>query len=488
MKDRLRGFPLVGLVTSRIERRRWQRESLEEELSRSTGDPLYNLCVPDGQSIRLPMIWVVDLFPPSYAGDMRRSILKQGWKDDWIMPDSDAAQKVREARQSGTYNFRNLVRLVAMDQPNNPLMGSTQSRLPKSFSRIDVSLIEMGSSLTAVCAAIELRPESSEALDRAMRRPASPATKRLQGGGFSIHHREEMSQSFVADAHRELREEARRWLSTHVPGVFAGEAAGRLPVMDLLVAAKASEPPDSLKASGMWRAVGVASDTSITESPELGGVRLNQYMHPRRKSVDRDIFSLYVESPAVVSAAGVSLVRGKSPSRTFDRAVKDRLAVYLSRLAISSLLNLKFSMSAEARDAAYRLHRGWSITSIKSLRESFLRGSLDTIAIARAIKNLTNKRHAYHWQATEFETRSNPNYSTPGKFKAPPENQLDYLAKRQSDEADDLLAQDSQTREVLGLVASFTAGVEGIRSQRLALVVAVLSLVVAIAAIAIVGM
>lgn len=462
---------------------KWERETLKEEIARPLDDPRYNLCVPSGQSVRVPVIWVIDLFPPSYASRMQQSILRQGWKDDLPWRGFDTAQKLRAARQIGTYNSRNLVRLIAEDQPHHPLMGSVQGRLPKMFTHIDVSLIELGNSLSAVSATFQLRAEFADSIDRAMRRLAYPRTKRNRNG-FSIHHREEMSRQYVADAHHALRREARRWLSGRVPGVFANEAAGRLPVLDLIVASGEANPADQLEASGMWRALGVASDFYITESRELGGIRFNEYEHPlMRQQDDHDIFSVLAEAHSVNTARGRALLGDKSASPSLAQGVMDGMALYLSRLSINSLLALKSSQSADARDAAHKLHRRRSVTSIKTLRESFLRGSLDSIAIAKAIKGIAQRKRDYHWQVIEFESSSNRRYGPDNAVATPRESHLDYLAKWQSAESDELLAQDSQTREVLGLVASLTAGIEAIRSQRWALAVASFSFFAAVFAV-----
>ena len=476
-------IPLLGGVVRRIDMSSWKRRTLALELARPLDDPSYNLCVPDGQSVRVPVIWVIELFPPSYASSMQRSILKQGWREDNSWRGFDTAQKIRMARQIGTSNARDLVRLVAQDQPYHPLTGSVQARLPKSFLRVDVNLIELGNSLTAVCAAIELRPEAAESVDRAMRRPALPRAQRT-GWGFSIFHRQDASRRYVADAHGELRAEARRWLSARIPGVFSKEASGRLPVLDLIVAAEESPRMDALKASGMWAALGVASDFLITESPALGGIRFNEYVHPvMRSTQDFDVFSLFVEAPLVKTASGLALIGENKAYASFAMGAKASVSVFFSRVAINSLLALKSSQSADARDAAHKLHRRRSVSSIKSLRESFLRGSLDNLSVARGIKRIASNHQEYHWQAAEFETRYNAEYdSTRAADK--PENQLDKLAAWQRKEADDLLDQDSQTREVLGVVASLTAGIEGIRSQRWALFVALLSLVAAVVAVA----
>ncbi|WP_156891258.1 hypothetical protein [Agromyces subbeticus] len=460
-------------------------ESLQHERSRPLTHPLYNIVVPADEKVHLPLIWAVEMFPPSYAASMARNIQKAGWRATWPSAHGDVQERVRRARVTGTVNSTTLARLLSADEPAAHLMGYTPTRLPKEYRSIEITMIELQNSLTAIVAAFELSEPESLALDRLLHVVPEPEIKPLRGGGHSIRSRIQMSGELIEQERARMRAGVRRWLSRRVPGVFALEAQGHLPVMDLLVTTIAAPFESNMRDIGNYLpALGIAQQFYQTVAPELPGLRFSEYQPDRRSPIDEpDLFNLSGRLSDILSDDEPYFNGRPRTIRAITARVSEDVGRYMSRLAISSLLSLKARQSAKSRDAAYALHGKRSIRSIKSLRESFLRGSLDTLAIAAGIKALTSDAYTYKWNVPEFETELDPKYRQPGEAPKAPENQLDYLANVQREQADLLIQADADTRQILGVVASLTASVEGMRTQRWGFGISVLSLLVALVAV-----
>lgn len=459
--------------------------SLAHERSRSRTDPLHNIVIDNSESVRVPVIWVAEMFPPSYAVSMARSIRKTGWKSVWPTRSGSVQQRVEQARLTGTVNSTVLAKLMAQDQPGARLMQYTSTRLPKPYRSVEVTLVELQGSLTAVVAAFELRDDHALALDRVLRQPHEPEVKRGSRGSHSIYDRRLVAERHVAEERERMHAAARKWLASRIPGVFAIEAGGRLPVMDMIVTSQADTNVSDMRGDGNFlTALGLGQDFYLTESPELPGLFLSENLPRRRARIeDRDRFTLAGRFDSILEDDHPYFNGKPRVMRGIVAATVPEISLYLSRIAISSLLSLKARQSAAARDAAHRLHRGRSVHSIRSLRESFLRGSLDTLSIAAAVRSLASDLRSYKRNVVEFETRLNPRHLRVGESPEPPTNQLDYLASAQLEDVEKLLQEDTSTREVLGVVASLTASIEGMRTQRWGFAVSALSLLAALFAI-----
>lgn len=462
-----------------------RRGSLQHQRSLPLSDPLNNIVLPADEVVHLPMVWVVEMFPPSYAAALARNIRKAGWREIWPSLSGDAEGRVRRARTTGTINSTTLARLLAADEPSARFFGFTSARLPKQYRSIEITMIELQNSLTAIVAAFELREDESLTLDRALRVVPEPRIRPIHGGGHSVRSRLMMSEEHVALEHARVRADARQWLIKRIPGVFAVEADGKLPVMDLITTTVAAPFIDSGRDAGNYLpALGLGPEFYATKALELPGLRFSEYRPSRRRQTNEfDLFNLAGRFSEILSDEEPHFNGGPRTMRAISTRITEVAARYLSRLAITSLLSLKGRQSATARDAAHSLHGRRSIRSLKTLRESFLRGSLDTLSIATAVKALASEPRDYKWNVVEFETQLDPTYLKHAEAPKAPENQLDYLALYQTEQAEKLIKDDSDTRQILSVIASLSAAVEGMRTQRWAFGISVLSLIVALVAV-----
>lgn len=463
----------------------YRLHSLEREMSRDPANPQYNIQIEDSEQILLPFVWVAELYTPSYARSLARRVRKAGWKTVPIWR-GDVSEVVRTARERGRLNSTVIAKLVLPSARASPLDGTTGSRLPAGFKSIEVTLVELGNSLTALVAAFELDDEATLTLDRQLRAIPEPTVSQLSGTAHSVHTRLERSNEMVAQRREAIHDSARKWLTDRVPGVFAEEASiDKLPVMDLILTRVAEPFVTPFKEGGNYLgALGLDSRLSKTTSGELPGIELSVYQSLAVPRGERLAYNLSGRFSDVLSDEDLMLQGGGRSARTIGSRVNELVPRFLARLSISDLFEVKSKAQANARDVAHREHGHRAIRSTKKLREALLRGSLDTVSVGTGVKDLTSNRASYKWNVVEFHTEPRRvQNSSAGAETSQPENQLDFLAKLQRADAKRLLAEDMKTREVLGVVASLNASITSIRTQRWAIGIAVLSLVTALAAI-----
>ncbi|MDQ0276442.1 hypothetical protein QO003_000745 [Arthrobacter silviterrae] len=471
----------------------YRLSSVHHEKSRPLNDGNYNIVIPTDERISVPYVWVVEMFPPSYADGMFRSIRRAGWTQDSPLLGTNVENIIRRARQSGNLGSRSIAKLVdpaEMDQSSRRIFGYKAERLPPMFKSIDVTLVELGSSLTALVAGFELKQHDSLRLDRALRAVREPVVTNLGRGAHSVRSRLDESNRWVERERAAIHDQARGWFVRRMPGVFAAESRGKqLPTMDLIITEIAKPFVTTFRDGGNYLpALGLSPGLFRTTAPELPGISFTQYSPGHQSDPNRE-YDLYSLSGCLLDIPNNddATSGGEPPSiRIIANEVNELVPRFLARLGITALLGLKSRSSAASRDLAHDLHSRHAVRSTKKLRESFLRGSLDTLSIASGVRLITTFPNDYKWNVMEFFTERNliPTLESVSQH-VEPESQLSSMLLYQRQQAKSLLRDDAETRQILGVVASLTGSIEGMRVQRWALWISLLSLVTALIAIAI---
>lgn len=470
--------------------------SLERERVSFPDDPVYNIKVPDGERIRLPVMWVAEMYSPSYAGDLLKRLSKQGWQAaDFIRkPGDETANRLRRARESDYLGWSRIASVVsATSDAWDPM--SRRARIPAGIQQINVFLFWLGSSLTVVVAEFELDNDGQMSLDRVVRSKHEPRLYR-SGGRLWLDGRMFAGIENIQRERERIHALGRDWLAKELPGIFSAEDDSRLPVLDLLVTEVldplVEEDPDF---SNLIRALGLTRGFEQVTLPEVPGVVLTDYSPEGLREDDTAQWTL---------AARLSDVPER-PHTGYKVDDPRRVAAHLtygapgllSRLALTSLLDLKQRKAAAARDLAHNVHSWQPIKSAKNLRASLLRSSLDLEMIANDVDQLTSDPHKYDYEVPRLRTERlwvpKPQKRTllqraRARWAKPASNTNDndllrIWAERQRSKAKRLLELDRALVGLLDVVASLNASIDGIRAQRASVTLSVISALVAVAAL-----
>lgn len=446
-------------------------------------DPHYNLIVPDSEELTQGGIWVLELFPPSHYGSLLAGLQKSGWDrgpHQDILEGSNADRVTRARRGQGfTWSL-----LGSVASPDSPYLAFDAKRevLPKEFDLIELSAVQIGSSLTAVVAFIRLSKQGQGALGKVWKSQHEPT---FEWRGFRRPHIEARSFAAIRATQFErerLHDLARDWLARRCRGYFAGTEKQQ-PVIDFNLF-KELEPGDLADKSSLrepMRALGMEPDAFRNYiSPDLPGA-----IFVRGEALQRQVSPLQncwavIGSHETVARLSERIGYGDQPysASTLATMYTDEIRSFMLDTAIVHYTRQLRETASEARDTARLRHREFKPRQLEQLKRELLTNSLDLPVVARDAALL--------WE---------PGWRHFGgiQVKAVPTDEMaariqgfdltESLGQEVRDSFKDLLRADVAYRDVLGTVSALGASAASARLGRRALFVSGVSLLISTTAL-----
>lgn len=373
-------------------------------------------------------------------------------------------------------------RLGTVTNPNTayPVFDAKREVLPREFTFVELSAVQMGHSLTAVIAFMRLSEVGQRSLNEVWKAQHEP---RFEWRGLRMPRTEGRLFAAIRATQTErqrIHDVGRKWLQERCGG-FLAASQSRQPVIDLNVFAEYDPLAngETRRLADPLRALG------------LEGTFLWQYVSPQMPGV--------VLVPTLVRGANAEVLTncwgavcsherfneqndrpgyGARPfgATTIAAIVDDAVRPFLLHLAVLQYVEELRSRLAEGRDAANSKHGRFSQRGVRQLRSELLSTSLDLHVVARDAMSLWEER----WR--RFSGVEVHGVALPGEPHPPEEfDFIEDLRRACRDNFKKLIKEDSAYREVLTTVTSLGASAESSRLGRLALVVAAGSLLVAVA-------
>lgn len=463
----------------------WPLESLQ-----------HNVFVPDNEHVNVAGIWLVELFPPTELPELEAALARNGWdRPRPYAPQEDgnreALQKARSG--SGAYWWR-LVDVVRRDSKWFVPDG-VRADLPEEFEYVALRAIQVGAGLTAVVADVHLSDAAAKSLDSEWHRPHEPILLKSQGRRRPLD-RQWAAFWEIQSERKRLHTVARDWLAMRLPGFFALNNESQ-PLLDLLLfdsidptvmSRDNQDHETNLKTHDALRALGVSEPVfHQLLSPDLPKLVLSPLDGQMHGGLGNDpTWTLWGSRPAVVEALGEDRLRGYGGNDQ-NRAIASRLVDNMFNLfvmvAVSRFLTVTEAKYASIRDQASKRHGKFNPKSLKHLRENFLRHSLNLTSVHR--DTMSFWKRSWRWEGdAEFRYHRTPSEKREvGQDDGPkkePQSFNELLRKNHEKEFAELVEADRDYRDILSTVASLGASADSYKVSRLALWVAVASLIVAI--------
>ena len=461
---------------------------------------MHNVFVPTDEHVTVAGLWAIELFPPSQLPAFEKSLNKNGWKRrQWWAPASeDNPTRLQQARSGHGASWWPLVDLVRKDSKWFVPDG-IRADLPAEFEWVGLRAIQVGAGLTAVVAHFTLTGTAASSLDREWHRKHEP----ILLPGSRGRRPESLDRHWATfretqHARRHLHDAARHWMSERVSGFFAASRSPQL-LLDLLLleqddptsdAHEELAREDEIKRSDALRALGLSTHWfDHIVSPSLEKLVLSPpdaQMHPALG--DGPTWTLWGSRGAVVEAWGESAFAGFSDSA--DRGIAHRVeSTYnlLTMLAVSEFLVINGRRYAEIRDQATARHGKFKLGALRDLRRNFLTLSLDLTTVRRETVAFWDSL-LWRWEsADDFVHRPSPTPRALGQDQPEADESPPSFNKRvrklQDARFESLVAADRDYRDILSTVASIGASADAFKIGRWALVVAFVSLAVAVGTI-----
>ena len=433
---------------------------------------------PPFDSVRMPGLWMVDLFTPSTVrdlhaalGDIAEERSRQGTIDihDWIV----------SSRRGLGISYTTLPSLVDARDWHRYAPTVERVALPSGVRMITPGVANLTPSISAIVLTCWFDPAEATRVDSLWRadyqhhnEPSGGYFRRFPGGrthpdlshGYSIHTADEMRRRAIERALAEVRQSCRHWAADRFGGLFADTLSQ--PVVELMVTSitppYSSDFEWSLDALGIGRAFPLWRDGPWTLA------------EPR--SIHRAEHQ--AEHRAILSIRRADYNGVGDSDKYSDRSIFNHASFttqdLLTRWALSLAINEYDSRVSRIRDTLSRGSRiYWSASELRRLRNHLLSESID----ARSL--ITDLRRA---------TKSAWTYGTASNFKATIDGKeyefMEELRLGQRNAVKDLDQRLRVADGTLQAATSVTGALSNTRTQRLVVFLAIVSVVVALLALA----
>lgn len=456
----------------------------------------HNVFVPETEHVNVAGLWLVELFPPTELPALETALARNGWDRPrpYAAQEDGNREALQRARSGSGPRWWRLVDIVRRDSQWFVPDG-VRAELPEEFEYVAIRAIQVGAGLTAVVADVHLSDTAAKSLDKEWHRPHEPILLKGQGRPRPLD-RQWATFWEVQSERKRLHTLARDWLATQLPGFFALNKESQ-PLLDLLLfdsidptimSREDQDHETNLKTHDALRALGVTEPVIYQLlSPSLPKLVLSPLDGPMHRGLGEDpTWTLWGSRPAVIEALGEGGLRGYGggdQNRAIASRLVDRMFNLFVMIAVSRFLTLTEAEYAAIRDQASKRHGKFKPKSLKHLRESFLRLSLNLTSVYRDTMSFWNR--SWRWDGdAEFRYHRTPSEAREVRqvegSEEEPESFNDLLRERQKKEFIELIGADRDYRDILSTVASLGASADSYKVSRVALWVAVASLVVAI--------
>lgn len=455
-------------------------EEHERQINSDASPFEQNIKVPDGFRVRMGGLWLIELFPSSLSDALLKQLDKSGWDGvhAYAVNRDSNSEKAREARAKENIGWWRLGHDV--DKGFHGFVPNAVSLdLPHGFESVEYNAIQIGSSLTAISAFFSPTEELRTKLDAEWHAEHEPILLKQRGKRPRALSRRENDMRATQLARNEAYKKARNWLARRCGGFFSRNKL-KTPAADLLLF-EGFDPTTEMMGEdyrNAGRALGLDSAFHwvSTEMPNLAAFPFDE-LHS-----DFDFIGIVGNKGNAVKPIAKHLAMyGNDEERAIAYHYARHVQDILLQICVVDYSKSMLELYAKRRDVACREYKRHSLKKTEGLRFEILTDSLDI-------------KEAFHdasmlWEPTwrkwngleDLRLTESPELRSRGDKSANLE--VDLLKKLKNTANDNfklLLERDSTYRDILATASSIGADIASERLSRIAIIVALISLGVAI--------
>jgi hypothetical protein len=468
-KLRLRAFRLApNLIRSP-----WHSEAFRLQRDKESNE---GTRVDNSERLRVAAAWGMEVFGPSESDQLYESLKRLGWSAGMGSAEGEALAWVRQQRTYGQGGWYNVGVVDRGDAPSRPGV-TNRGHLPDGVEFLVVRLIQITPTVTCAVICFSLDDDRARTYERELNLDRRSRMDRLgkRIWELSPYHVKERA---IRAARKRLRESIRLWFHEHLPGYFSTSVApDRFPLAELLTTESSELLPESrgLGGDGKWRRL-IANPWSheVWSSEELNGLRFTMQLGGWREGEDENFLLAHMATGRLPAKAVDKY--GRHPG-SIPFMANEELDGALAYFGIEAFLT-EAAKDLKATREALNLSKGkqGTLRTIELVRCFFDRNA-GVPAIARELRDMAAGPRALEHYGGKFTA---PNRSPDGASRSFASELREGMHHR----ADQLLAEESATREHFGQLASILSTRESIRAQRRMEILTIAALVVAAASLA----
>jgi hypothetical protein len=201
----------------------------------TTADPADNKLTspPQDEQIRVPAIWVFEVFPPSFISNLRDSADKLGWTQSERVLNPDFLDSIDSMRfrlsGGGWLNLGFIVR-----DSSQALSMNRQAELPDGVDAIHASILQYIPSTTILAFQFLLDDDTANAIDQPLRETYSTYKERTKDGWryYNVESQKRLAVDLTRESIRTLCSE---WVKNYFPGLYpSGQFDESFPTCEII--------------------------------------------------------------------------------------------------------------------------------------------------------------------------------------------------------------------------------------------------------------
>lgn len=452
--------------------------------------PMGGISVPEDEHVTMPRLWAVEIFTPSNIDRLEHAIKTHKWDAGRLAVTNREAndELLKRSRSGSGWSWWQLAEIAAPGEPLINFLDGVNQRLPPPFRSVALTAVQIGTGLTAVVGEFTLTPQARSKVDEVWHEVQEPYLLWGRGRPQPLSRREATYRA-TRLARKRIHNAARDWLREVCPGSFADDPRGHT-VLDLMIFDHVDPWDSPRRETGInhaLSALGIGTDIRYRTAPQLAGLVLDVPHDSLTPDLDATrLWGLWGQRDRLSKI----FPHIKEDEGDVDWQVSHRVGngmrELLVRLSVSDLLQQLLEQHVQSRDLARRSHKKVHKRTLRSLRGLLLTLSLDTTTVVRDLAAYDSRGWRMKADA-QFTVDLEPWMvaldQEQGRKRFSPLDLNTELIKSQRRQAKELRAADAELRAILATVADLTSFLDSLRVQRVAITIAVLSLVVALAAL-----
>lgn len=436
-----------------------------------------------GVSLKLGCIMVSEIFGPNEIEALYEGLEKIGWDRERVpVRDDSNIAWLKKQRLYGSEGTMPLGSVLRPEDAKKYVGVRYTADFPKEFSSLLVNISQLTPSTTCLSVGFILTEDASLEYANAINEPAKTTrVPKRRFKAYSIMQVEHMKEERVRRIREKYRKVGISWLSKNFPGFFSEhcESSHSPTVEFLLLDGFTPFDKDAPKDRGWghWsRFVNIDNDFGSWTSSSVPSLRFSFDAGRRDNIPNHMTVALRWD---VLTEEDLKTYSGDSlGNRTYFAT--QHLNGIIAKYALASYLReLLRSLKETRQSLSVRSKARPSASEVEQI-SAFFRRSIGVPSIAREVLALSENDASFRWNASGFTQVSHWDEKNPYEIKEGLKSFLGRLSRQ-------LLEEDQDTREFLNQLSSAMGTKESIAAQRrmervtkIALAVAVVSMIVAI--------
>ena len=452
-------------VAQAVKRRREAKSfaELEEQALRhhSQKDSAANEAtrLPDGERLRMPAIWVAEVFTPTTVSNLVEGIrglaVKMGQSPE---SSTEVLDWILSSRRLGESDSRDV---LYVRPKNNSVKGRTAvEQTPPGIKYIHLQLITLTSTVTVLIAKFGLDEDRERQLEGILNQDRTTQVRRNSDGTLSPLNVASLKTAAADNWQISLRRDATRWMTERFQGFFSRVSPDQLPSMALMLTK--DYVPWHLRVLLMrvdWASIlYLAGPRGCWEANDLYSLRLQ----PVTRGMQRHCFTLAVSESGIRSSLRLEADQADQADQIdvtglLDLSVPSLLAI----CCMPALLGELNEQISGILDAANHAGLNRSVKALETVQHQLLQAGIDNRIVANDIsQNSSRQTQRFRLSVPDFHELPRKGYSN-----TPATSLIDAWRADQDAMAERVIQRERDLREVLSTNANLVSASANLRLQ-----------------------